>query len=1068
VDSSTTPPDARSERVDEVILAYLEEVDAGRAPQPADYLARYPDLAPDLQSFFADQQQVRRLTAPLRIVSSSSTTSDAPTAGARVAGSSLAAVGGYQLLRLLGAGGMGRVYEAADGTGRRVALKLISPGTATSPVALERFRQEGRLASRITHPRCVFVMTADEEAGQPYIVMELMPGDTLKDLVERLGPLAPADAIAKVLDVLDGLAEAHRAGVIHRDVKPANCYVEANGRIKIGDFGLSRSLTAYLHLTRTGGFVGTPLFASPEQLKGEPLDPRTDVYSVAATLYYLLTGQAPFQGDDGAVLIARVVSEAPAPPRSLRPTIPPPLEAVVLRGLDRQRERRFQDVEELRAALLALLPNRLSAAGVGLRLGAHFLDTLPFAVVGELVGMSLAGTGQHPSLAVYLMLVTPVILYYWLCDGLWGGTPGKRLVRLRVAGMADGEPPGLVRSLVRTGVYVCLTGLVWNLFLYAVLDRSQQLAWPLIQLAGAVVGVPLCFSTMRARNGYRGLHELLSGTRVVQLPAPPRLLTFAPKPIEVEAAACRDNRGPPAELPPQLGPFLIRKVLRWGAGERLLLAEDAVLQRPVWIWLRSPSAPALTSQRRELTRSTRLRWLAEGAWAEWRWDAFVAPSGQPLPELLAEHGRLEWCIARSILEQLTDELQAAGGDGSLPAVLSVENIWMQANGRALLLDRLTALPEEPGTEALALSLLRDVARLTLERRPLGAEENGERPIRAVVPLHARALLDRLTGAGNRYQSVAEVQADLAATHDRPTEVTPALRALNLAAAGCFLAIGLVTMLVWCRIAAVAHLAVLDRYLLDAQVLRYALADEELRQELARRLPADEAALRQLAADPGPIERRAALDRDQLGEKLHRLGLFSGMYRAVPILRVREALGDRDEALQIERAPGPSFTLAVKRLDFPNEEWATIYPPNLSYAAGRAAGTKGPDVAFNQERWVASVATVAFFPAVWVIWAFLFRGGLSLRLSGLALVRSSGRNALRVQCAWRALLIWAPVLALLVTIVWIDSRDDTAPAWLCTTLQGATILLLVAYAALALRFPTRSLHDWLAGTHVVPR
>jgi hypothetical protein len=257
-------------------------------------------------------------------------------------------------------------------------------------------------------------------------------------------------------------------------------------------------------------------------------------------------------------------------------------------------------------------------------------------------------------------------------------------------------------------------------------------------------------------------------------------------------------------------------------------------------------------------------------------------------------------------------------------------------------------------------------------------------------------------------------------------------------------------------------------LLDAQVLRYVLADEELRQELASHLPGDEATLRQLAADPGPIERRAALDRDQLGAKIHRLGLFSGMYRAVPVVRVREALGDRDEALQIERAPGPSFAFAVKRLDFPDEEWATIYPPNLSYAAGRAAGTRSPDVAFNQERWVASVATVAFFPAVWVIWAFLFRGGLSLRLSGLALVRSSGRNALRVQCAWRALLIWAPVLALLVTIVWIDSHDDTAPAWLCTTLQGATILLLVAYAALALRFPTRSLHDWLAGTYVVPR
>ena len=222
-------------------------------------------------------------------------------------------IGGYRLVRLLGRGGMGAVYEAEDvESGRRVALKLIAAESVASPEAVERFRQEGRLASTIAHPRCVFVLAADEEDGRPYIVMELMPGETLQSLVERAGPLPPREAIGKILDVIEGLREAHQLGVIHRDVKPSNCFLEADGRVKVGDFGLSKSLGGDSQLTRTGAFLGTPLYASPEQIKCDPIDARTDVYSVAATLYFLLTGRPPFQEADAAATLARIVSE-PAP-----------------------------------------------------------------------------------------------------------------------------------------------------------------------------------------------------------------------------------------------------------------------------------------------------------------------------------------------------------------------------------------------------------------------------------------------------------------------------------------------------------------------------------------------------------------------------------------------------------------------------------------------------------------------------------------------------------------------------------------------------------------------------------
>ena len=284
-------------------------------------------------------------------------------------------VGSYRLLRPLGKGGMGHVYEAEEtGSGRHVAVKLLAPSAGTADETLERFRREGRLASAIDHPRCVFVLAADEEAGRPYIVMELMPGATLKDLVEQRGPLPPAEAVAKILDVIEGLQEAHRRGVIHRDVKPSNCFLDRDGRVKVGDFGLAKSLAAEAHLTQTGVFVGTPLFASPEQIRRDPLTPQTDVYSVAATLYYLLTGRAPFQGADAAAVMARILVDPPPSVRQLRPDVPPALDRVIRRGLERHRERRWRDLAAFGAALEAFRPGRLTAAGMGRRLAASVLD----------------------------------------------------------------------------------------------------------------------------------------------------------------------------------------------------------------------------------------------------------------------------------------------------------------------------------------------------------------------------------------------------------------------------------------------------------------------------------------------------------------------------------------------------------------------------------------------------------------------------------------------------------------------------------------------------------------------
>src|SRR5262249_5307135 len=326
-------------------------------------------------------------------------------AGVGGSGTKLRSLGGYQLTRELGSGGMGAVYEAQEtASGRRVAVKLITPEFAGAGDAVDRFRQEGRIASMVAHPRCVFVLSVDEEAGQPYIVMELMPGSTLKDLVDRQGPLAPEDAIAKILDVIEGLQAAHRLEVIHRDVRPSNCFLEPDGRVKVGDFGLAKSLVKDAPLTKTGAFVGTPHFASPEQVRSEPIDQQTDVYSVAATLYFLLTGQPPYSGSDSSATLARIVSD-PAPSlRSVRAELSPALDRVVLKGLERDRKRRWQDLKAFRQALLALVPERLSLPELGLRAAAYLIDYALLLTVTSILGaglvllLALAGLSVEGSL----------------------------------------------------------------------------------------------------------------------------------------------------------------------------------------------------------------------------------------------------------------------------------------------------------------------------------------------------------------------------------------------------------------------------------------------------------------------------------------------------------------------------------------------------------------------------------------------------------------------------------------------------------------------------------------------
>jgi serine/threonine protein kinase len=243
--------------------------------------------------------------------------------------------GPYRIGRLLGRGGMGEVYEVDHlASGRRVALKVLR-NRLQSQDERARFLREGQLAASVSHPHTVYIFGSEEIAGTPVISMELLTGGTLKDRVTAGGPMRADAAVAAVMDLVGGLDAAAAVGILHRDIKPSNCFIDQDGVVKVGDFGLSISTLArdVHHQLITTGFEGTPQFAPPEQLRGEPLDIRADIYAVGATLYYLLTGRAPFDAPDLPQLFKKVTTETAVPPRQLRREIPPRLSAVVMQCL---------------------------------------------------------------------------------------------------------------------------------------------------------------------------------------------------------------------------------------------------------------------------------------------------------------------------------------------------------------------------------------------------------------------------------------------------------------------------------------------------------------------------------------------------------------------------------------------------------------------------------------------------------------------------------------------------------------------------------------------------------------
>ncbi|HXD21771.1 MAG TPA: protein kinase, partial [Gemmatimonadaceae bacterium] len=650
--------------------------------------------------------------------------------------------GDYRIARLLGRGGMGAVYEAVHvADGRVVALKLLSVELDKMD-SRQRFLREGQTAAAINHPNAVYIYGTEEINGVPVISMELVPGGTLEDKVKARGPLPVSEAIDDIVQVIDGLDAALAAGVLHRDVKPANSFVSAAGVVKIGDFGLSKPVDGeeQQKLTRTGVFLGTPVFSSPEQLLGETLDARSDIYAVGVTFYYLLTGQLPYQSGSMMQVVAAVLNGSPTPLTNYRADLPPEVVAVVTKAIARKPADRYQSYSEFRAAILALRPPETQPATLWDRARAGFVDlvvTTAIAWVLSIVvmvwsGKTYSSSSPHGLKVGFAIALIVALLLEGIPEGLLGMTIGKWLVGICVAG-PSGRAPGLTRGLARLAVFQAIdfAGLVAQLVPVGVSLRAWLVFFATFGLRA------LLLVTVRRANGWMMLHDWLTGTRVLRPQVAAQQRRGAAQHREAPSLTGHERR---------IGPYAVTGPAT--AGSAVLAGWDASMHRAVWIVPCDAATPEVPQPRRELARLTRLRWVAGRRSAHENWDAYEAPLGEPL-SVRAARG-VEWGALQAWMIDLAGELADAARDGTDPSIAAAGDLWVTPADRIVV-------PESTGRAGDPLHLLRSTVELARPSANAGAP----------LPRYATRAIDAASAA----KSPEEVHGVFSAALGRPVRIS---------------------------------------------------------------------------------------------------------------------------------------------------------------------------------------------------------------------------------------------------------------------------------------------------------
>lgn len=345
---SISSSEDREERLALLVDRALQQLHSGERPDIEALTGEHPDLADELKELLATAELAEEFvtdspTQPFR--SSSFDLADPPSS-----------LGDYELQEELGRGGMGVVFKARQKKlDRSVALKMILGGSAAAPLDQQRFRQEAEAAAKLDHPNIVPVYEVGEQDGQLFFSMKYIPGETLSQRLQN-GPLSTEEAIRIMIALCDAISEAHHHGILHRDLKPSNVLLDADGHTYITDFGLAKQLAAKgLTLTETGAILGTPGYLSPEQASGgrQHVGKATDIYSLGAILYAMLTGAPPFEGTTPVQIIMKVIEQDPIPPREINPSIDGDLQLIVMKCLQKPQDLRYHTVEALRKDLIA-------------------------------------------------------------------------------------------------------------------------------------------------------------------------------------------------------------------------------------------------------------------------------------------------------------------------------------------------------------------------------------------------------------------------------------------------------------------------------------------------------------------------------------------------------------------------------------------------------------------------------------------------------------------------------------------------------------------------------------------
>lgn len=963
--------------------------------------------------------------------------------------------GGYKIVRRLGRGGMGVVYEADQiETGRRVALKVLARSLDNTE-ARKRFLREGRLAASINHPNSVYVFGTDEVEHIPIISMELVRGGTLAEQVAKHGPLPVARAVDAILQVIDGLEAAREKGVLHRDVKPANCFIEPDGTVKIGDFGLSistgpRDDISQTELTFAGQVLGTPAFASPEQLRGDELDVRSDIYSVAVTLFYLLTGDTPFRGKNLVQLLATVL-EQPAPRVDrLQPDIPKGLANVIARCLHKLPEQRFRDYESLQQELLPFSTTAPTPALLGLRTLANVLDRILLGVCtstftllffpGVVTAQRLQAMETNPFFVAALITYSFEILYYGLTESFWGASIGKALLQLRVVDNS-GSSPSLGRSLARAAIFVIwpsMFSIAHGIANAGVSPQELSVAPTVIfsMLLGPMYFLLLLslFSTARRSNGYAGLHDRIGKVMVVS-----RQRETGRKPWAVE-----DLPLPQLKSLPTIGPFSVLDTLTRNEGGELLLGYDTRLLRRVWVHRRSQNLQPVPEAIRNITRPGRLRWLANGTDGDAVWDAYEAPRGVALGDALREEP--EWPSIRYRLKDLAEELNISRDEGTLPELVAFDRLWVGSDGRMKLLDiqapaggdRPRDLPELSTTNSPDESCTEFISRVA--QFMIAPKRQSERKLPLLVPLSARYAIDQLPA-----------MTSLDAIRRRLGELLQAGPSISR-----YRRFGLM----FCCIApslSVAFSLAMTGFVINRSVSKASPELVELSHATALLQSYEQSSnsseTQELIRTWISGHHRKTIERAENWEAYGTLALHNPETRRILELLAAQPIPDADKLSTADAVVQPLIDERASA----NPGMATIY-------------SSGPAAGFYSVGVIPGMMAAVWFEFIWfpsLFAAQFFRGGLLLRIFNMVAVRRDGRRASGLRMFWRA-LVPAPIGLLLAFLGMAQIAGGHFLSLLTPFVSWLALFLVGMLLIISAWHPQRSISDRLAGTYLVPR